>query len=222
MTAFRALLQRDILLAMRLGGGMTLAIGFFLLVVAVFTFGIGPDLPLLARIAPGILWAAMLLSALLTLDRLVQGDFEDGSLDILASGMLPLELGFAVKALAHWITTGLPLSLAAPMLGILVNLDPSAILPLVATMLVGTVAVSFTGMIGAALTVALRRGGLLTAILVLPFYVPVLIFGVSAVRAAIGGLGSFSSPFLLLCAISIASLVLGPIAAAAAIRTSWQ
>jgi heme exporter protein B len=222
MTAFRALLQRDIVLALRLGGGVTLAIGFFLLVVAVFTFGIGPDLPLLAKIAPGMLWAAMLLSALLTLDRLVQGDFEDGSLDILAAGTLPLELGFTAKALAHWVTTGVPLSLAAPLLGVLVNLDPIAILPLVATMLAGTIAISFTGMIGAALTVALRRGGLLTAILVLPLYVPVLIFGVSAVRAAIGGMASFTSPFLLLCAISIASVVLGPIAAAAAIRTSWQ
>lgn len=222
MTAFRALLYRDILLALRLGGGVTLSIGFFLLVIAVFTFGIGPDLPLLARIAPGMLWAAMLLSALLTLDRLMQADFEDGSLDIMAGATLNLELGFAAKAFAHWITTGVPLSLAAPLLGFLVNLDPSAIIPLVATMLVGTIAISFTGMIGAALTVALRRGGLLTAILVLPLYVPVLIFGVSAVQAALGGPASFMSPFLLLCAISTASLVLGPIASAAAIRTSWQ
>ncbi len=222
MTAFRALLYRDILLALRLGGGVTLAIGFFLLVIAVFTFGIGPDLPLLARIAPGMLWAAMLLSALLTLDRLMQADFEDGSLDIMAGATLNLELGFAAKALAHWLTTGVPLSLAAPLLGFLVNLDPGAIIPLVATMLVGTIAISFTGMIGAALTVALRRGGLLTAILVLPLYVPVLIFGVSAVQAALGGPTSFTSPFLLLCAISLASLVLGPVASAAAIRTSWQ
>lgn len=222
MTSFRALFSRDVTLAVRSGGGIGLAMGFFPIIIALFTFGIGPDIPLLARIAPGMLWTALILSALLTLDALVQGDFEDGSLDVIAMAAMPLEASFAAKALAHWVTTGLPLSIIAPVLGILVNLESGAIVPLVFTMIVGTLAVSFTGLIGAALTVALRRGGMLTAILVLPLFVPVLIFGVSAVSAAVGGAGGFMSPFLILTAISIVSIVVGPIAAAAAIRTSWN
>lgn len=222
MRWFVTLLKRDVLLAFRQGGGAGLAVGFFLIVVAIFPLGLGPDLNLLTRVAPGMLWTALLLSALLTLDRILQSDYEDGALDIIATGPLSLELAAAAKALAHWLTTGVPLALSAPPLGILLNLDAEAILPLVITMLAGTPAISFVGLIGAALTLALRRGGLLTAILLLPLYVPVLIFGVSAIQSALSGPVPFSTPFLILCAMSLASLVLAPIAAAAAIRSSLQ
>lgn len=222
MSWFLTLLKRDILLAVRQGGGAGLAIGFFLIVVAIFPLGLGPDLNLLTRVAPGMLWTALLLSALLTLDRILQSDYEDGALDIIATGPLSLELAATAKALAHWLTTGVPLALSAPLLGILLNLDAEAIVPLVVTMLAGTPAISFIGLIGAALTLALRRGGLLTAILVLPLYVPVLIFGVSAIQSALSGPVSFSTPFLILCAMSLTSLVLAPLAAAAAIRASLR
>ncbi len=222
MRWFLALLRRDITLAVRQGGGAGLAVGFFLIVVAIFPLGLGPDLALLTRVAPGMLWTALLLSALLTLDRILQSDYEDGSLDILATGSLSLEMAASAKALAHWLTTGVPLALSAPLLGILLNLDATAIFPLVVTMLAGTPAISFIGLIGAALTLALRRGGLLTAILILPLYVPVLIFGVSAIQAALSGPVPFTTPFLILCAMSLVSIILSPLAAAAAIRASLR
>jgi len=222
MNHFVAFLKLYIRLAIRQGGGAGLAISFFLIVVAIFPLGLGPDLNLLTRVAPGMLWTALLLSALLTLDRVLQSDYEDGSLDILATGALSLEMTTAAKALAHWLTTGIPLALCAPLLGILLNLDSAAILPLVVTMLAGTPAISFVGLIGAALTLALRRGGLLTAILILPLYVPTLIFGVSAIQSALSGPVPFSTPFLSLCAMSLVSLVLAPLAAAAAIRASLR
>lgn len=220
MNGFGALLKRDILLAVRQGGGAGMAIGFFLIVISLIPLGVGPDLNLLARIAPGLLWAALLLAALLTLDRIFQGDYEDGSLDAIVMAPLPLELAAAAKALAHWLTTGVPLALSAPLLGVVLNLDTAAVWPLALTMLVGTPAISFIGAIGAALTLALRRGGLLTAVLVMPLYVPVLIFGVSAVRSAIVGPVPFETPFLILCALTLASIVLAPLAAAAALRAA--
>ena len=219
---FGALLKRDLRLAVRQGGGAGMAIGFFLITVSMIPLGVGPDLSLLSRVAPGILWAALLLAALLTLDRIFQADYEDGSLDVMMMAPLPLELVAAAKSLAHWITTGVPLALSAPLLGVVLNLEPRAIGPLALTMLVGTPAISFIGAIGAGLTLALRRGGLLTAVLVMPLYVPVLIFGVSAVKAAITGPVPFATPFLILVALSLASVVLAPLAAAAALRTAVQ
>jgi heme exporter protein B len=183
--------------------------------------GLGPDLNLLARIAAGILWIALLLAALLSLNRIFEADYEDGTLDVLATGRLPLELVAAAKALAHWLTTGIPLALLAPVLGILLNLDLGAYPVLVATTLAGTPAVSFLGAIGAALTVKARRGGLLLALVVLPLYVPTLIFGISAVSATMGPSG-IGAAFLILTAISLAAVVLGPIAAAAALRIQLQ
>ncbi len=218
MTAFWPLMKRDMVLAVRQGGGGGMAVAFFLIVVSMLPFGVGPDLSLLARIAPGILWVALLLSALLTLDRLFQADFEDGSLELLTMGPLPLELVVIAKTAAHWVTTGLPLALAAPVLGILLNLDPAAFGPLFLTMFVGTPGLNFLGAIGAALTLSVRRGGLLVAILILPLFVPTLIFGVIAVNAVLAGPASFGPPFLMLAALSLGALVLGPIAAAAAIR----
>ncbi len=217
-----ALLIRDVKLAWREGGAIGVALGFYLVVVAIMPFGLGPDLNLLARIAPGMLWVALLLAALLSADCIFHNDYEDGTLDVLATGPLPLPVVAAIKSLAHWLTTGVPLALMAPVLGLLLNLPLDAMPLLVATMLAGTPAVSFVAAIGASLTLGLRRSGLLLALLVLPLYVPVLIFGVSTVSMAIVGPGSPWPPFLMLCAISLASIVLAPLAAAAALRTAMR
>jgi heme exporter protein B len=217
-----ALLVRDVRLAWREGGAIGTALGFYLVVVAITPFGLGPDLALLARVAPGMLWVALLLAALLSADRIFHNDYEDGTLDVLATGPLPLPIVAAVKALAHWLTTGVPLALLAPLLGLLLNLPLDAMPLLVLAMLAGTPAVSFIAAIGAGLTLGLRRSGLLLALLVLPLYVPVLIFGVSTVSMAIAGPGSPWPPFLMLIALSLASIVLAPLAAAAALRTALR
>jgi heme exporter protein B len=221
VTSFWALVRRDLRLAVREGGAIGTALGFFLVVVSLMPLGLGPDLNLLARIAAGILWIALLLAALLSLNRIFEADYEDGTLDVLATGRLPLELVAAAKSLAHWITTGIPLALLAPVLGVLLNLDIRSYPILVATTLAGTPAVSFLGAIGAALTVKARRGGLLLALVVLPLYVPTLIFGISAVSAVMGPAGT-GAAFLILTAISLAAIVLGPVAAAAALRIQLQ
>jgi heme exporter protein B len=213
-----ALLLRDVRLAVRLGGGALIGVLFFLIVVTLVPFAVGPDLALLARIGPAMLWLGALLATLLGLDRLLASDHEDGSLDLLLTGRMPLELALAMKAFAHWLTTGVPLVLAAPVLGILLNLDPSSTAAVAITLLAGTPALTFIGLIGAALTVALRRGGLLLAVLILPLNIPVLIFGVAASSAATAGTVPFRGPLLILCALSLMSLVLGPVAAAITLR----
>lgn len=222
MSGFWTLLKRDLVLAVREGGAVGTALGFFLVVVTLLPLGLGPDLNLLSRIAPGVLWIALLLSALLSLPRIFEGDYEDGSLEVITTGDLPLELAVAAKSLAHWISTGIPLALLAPILGILLNLELKAYPVLVTTMLVGTPAVSFLGAIGAALTLKARRGGLLLALLMLPLYVPTLIFGIAAISAATTAPAGFEASFLTLTAISLFSLVAGPVAAAAAIRFQTQ
>jgi heme exporter protein B len=191
---------------------------FFLTVVTLMPFAIGPDLALLRRIGPAILWIGALLASLLALDRLFAADYEDGSLDLILMGASPLELTVAVKGLAHWLTTGLPLVVAVPVLGLLLNLEPAAIGAVALTLLVGTPALTFIGLVGAGLAVALRRGGLLLPVLVLPLAVPVLIFGVAAANAAIVGPVPFGTPFTILCALTLMSLVIGPFAAAATLR----
>jgi heme exporter protein B len=187
-------------------------------VVAIIPFAIGPDLALLARIGPAILWLGALLASLLGLDRLIASDHEDGSLDLILAAQTPLELTMAGKALAHWLTTGLPLVVATPLLGLLLNLDPVATGAVALTLAAGTPALTFIGLVGAALTVALRRGGLLLAVLILPLTIPVLIFGVAASNAAIVGPIPFGTPFTILCALTLMSAVVGPIAAAATLR----
>lgn len=218
MSALGALLVRDMRIAVRVGGGALIGVLFFLVVVILVPFALGPDLALLKRIGPAILWLAALLANLLALDRLFAADHEDGSLDLLLMSQAPLELVVAVKGVAHWLTTGLPLIIAAPLIGLLLNLDALADAALVATLLAGTPALTFIGLIGASIAVALRRGGLLLAVLVLPLTVPVLIFGVAAANAALTGPVTFGTPFTILCALSLASLVVGPFAAAAALR----
>jgi heme exporter protein B len=218
MSALRALFMRDIRIAIRIGGGAMIGVLFFMTVVTLMPFAIGPDLALLQRIGPAILWLGALLASLLALDRLLSADQEDGSLDLLVMGTAPLELAVAVKALAHWLTTALPLVVVSPLLSLFLNLDLSATGAVAATLLVGTPALTFIGLIGAGLTVTLRRGGLLLPVLILPLAVPVLIFGVSASNAAVIGPVPFGTPFTILCALTLMSLVVGPFAAAAALR----
>jgi heme exporter protein B len=222
MSALAALFLRDFRLAVRVGGGGGIGVLFFLIVVVLTPFAIGPDLALLARIGPAILWLGALLASLLTLDRLFTADHEDGSLDLMLMTDTPLELAVAAKAAAHWLTTGLPLAIAVPLLGLFMNLDIRASAAVALTLLAGTPALAFIGLIGAALSVALRRGGLLLAVLVLPLTVPVLIFGVSASNAAIVGPLSFGTPFMILCALTLVSLVIGIFAAAAALRQGME
>jgi heme exporter protein B len=222
MNVLAAILTRDIRLAVRAGGGALMGALFFLIVVVMVPFAIGPDLALLARIGPAILWLGALLASLLALDRLFTSDYEDGSLDLIMTGRVPLELVIATKAFAHWLTTGLPLIVITPLLAMLLNVDAAAIGPLMLTLLAGTPALTFTGLIGAALSVTLRRGGLLIAVLVLPLTVPTLIFGVSAANAAIVGPAPFGPAFTILCALTLASIVIGPFAAAAALRQGLE
>jgi heme exporter protein B len=218
MTPLTALLVRDMRIAVRVGGGALIGVLFFVVVVTLTPFAIGPDLALLRRIGPAILWLAALLASLLALDRLFASDHEDGSLDLILTGRAPLELVIAAKGLAHWLTTAVPLILAAPLIGLLLDIEPPAQAGLVLTLLVGTPALTFVGIVGAAIAVTLRRGGLLLAIIVLPLTVPVLIFGVAAANAAVAGPVPFGTPFTVLCALTLASLVIGPFAAAAALR----
>ncbi len=217
----RALLLRDLRLALRSGGGFGLGLAFFLILAVLVPLGVGAEGGTLGRIAPGILWVGALLACLLSLDRIFALDHEDGSLDLLATSPLPLEGGVAMKALAHWLVTGLPLTLLAPGLGVLLNLAPTAYGWLVLSLLLGTPTLSRVGAFGAALTVGLRRGGLLLSLLVLPLYVPTLIFGAEVVRRGADGM-ALATPLALLAAISLGAAALLPFAAAAALRVNLR
>lgn len=216
-----ALLWRDLRLAMRAGGGFGLSLAFFLIVAVLVPLGVGPKGDILARIAPGVLWVAALLACLLSLDRIFALDYEDGSLDLLATAPIPLEAVVAIKACAHWLTSGLPLVLAAPVLAIMLHLPPASYLWLVLSLGLGTPALSVIGTFGAALTVGLKRGGLLLSLLVLPLYVPTLIFGAELVRR--GGAGQpVETPLLLLAGITFGVVALLPLASAAALRINLR
>lgn len=216
MKPFYALLHRDLRLAVRTGGGALLALGFFAAVVTLIPLGIGPDLKLLARIAAGVLWVSALLAALLALDRLFQADYEDGSLDQLALSSLSLEAVVLAKSLAHWLATGLPISVLAALLAVLYGLPPTATGALCLSLLIGTPAVSAIGAIGAGLTLSIRRGGLILPLIVLPLMAPGVIFGAAVVLAVLDGIAS--GALLLLAAFSLLTVVLSPFAAAAAVR----
>ena len=222
MRALAALFMRDLRLAVRVGGGGGIGVLFFLIVVVLMPFAIGPDMALLRRIGPAILWLGALLASLLALDRLFAADHEDGSLDLIMMSHLPLELAVGAKALAHWLTTGLPLVIASPVLALFLDLEPSAMAAVALTLLAGTPALTFIGAVGAALAVTLRRGGLILAVLVLPLTIPVLIFGVAAANTAIVGPVPFGTPFTVLCGLTLASAVIGPVAAAAALRHGME
>ena len=217
----KALLIRDLRLAFRAGGGFGLALAFFLLVAVLVPLGVGPDGVILGRIAPGILWVGALLACLLSLDRLFALDFEDGSLDLLATSPMPMEGVVAVKALAHWLVTGLPMTVLSPVLALMLNLPAAGFGWLVVTLAIGTPALSIIGAFGASLVVGVKRGGLLLSLLVLPLYVPTLIFGAEVVRR--GALGiDLTPPLLLFAAITAGSAAILPFAAAAAIRISLR
>lgn len=216
-----ALLRRDLRLAVRAGGGFGLGLSFFLIVVVLIPFGVGPETKLLGRIAPGVLWVAALLACLLSLDRMFALDFEDGSLDLLATSPLPLEGIVTVKAVAHWLTTGLPLVIATPVFALLMSLPSNGYFALVLSLLLGTPALSIIGAFGAALTVGIKRGGLLLSLLVLPLYVPTLIFGAEVARRGAEN-QPYSSPLLMLAGISLAALALLPLASAAVLRVNLR
>nr|WP_246449344.1 heme exporter protein CcmB [Paracoccus amoyensis] len=215
------MLIRDLRLATRAGGGFGLAVAFFLILCALVPFGVGPDTSALRPIAPGILWLGALLACLLSLDRIFALDYEDGSLDLLATAPLPLEGVVAVKALAHWITTMLPLVVAAPLFGLLLHLPAQAVPWLIISLLIGTPAMSMLGAFGAAVTVGLRRGGLLLSLLVLPLYIPTLIFGTEVIRRGQEG-GDPATPLLFLAGITTGVIALIPFAAAAALRINLR
>lgn len=217
-----ALFIRDLRLSFRAGGGALIGILFFLAVISVMPFGVGPDLNLLARIGPAMLWIGALLATLLGLDRLFQADREDGSLDLLLIGgeqhMLPLTV--FTKCLAHWVASVLPLVVASPMLGLFMNMEPQAIAATTLTLLLGTPAITFIGAVGAALAVALPRGGLLVSVIVLPLAIPVLIFGVSASYGASATVEPFLAPLLILSALTLFFAILGPLAASSILKAS--
>ncbi len=215
-----ALFLRDLRLSIRAGGGALIGILFFLTIVAVIPFGVGPDLALLSGIGPAIVWIGALLAALLGLDRLFQAERDDGSLDLMLMQETPLVLTVLIKCAAHWTATSLPLVIASPLLGLFMNMNETAIGATMLTLLVGSPAITFIGAVGAAVAVALPRGGLLVSVLILPLTIPVLIFGVSATYAAVVGPSPFLPPFLILIALTLFFAVIGPAAAALALRNT--
>ncbi len=221
MTRFLRLVGRDVALALRAGTDASVAVMFFVIVAVLFPLGVGPETNILARIAAGVIWVAALLASLLSLERLFANDYEDGALDLLALSPLPLEAVVLAKILAHWLVTGLPLAVAAPVLAVLLHLDAAGFGVLMLTLLIGTPALSLIGAIGAALTLGARRGGVLLSLLILPLFVPVLIFAVAAIDAAVAGLPA-RPHLLLLGGILALSLPLAPLAAAAALRQALE
>ena len=219
VTAFWSLVGRDLRLALRGGIGSLVTVVFFVIAASLFPLGVGPESALLERIAPGVLWVCALLATMLSLDRMFQEDYDDGSLEVIALGPLPLELVVLAKVLAHWLTTGLPLIIAAPVLAVLLKMSSEGFAVLMISLVLGTPILSLIGSVGAALTVGLKRGGVLISLLVLPLYVPVLIFAVGAVEGAIFGLGAQAN-LLILAGGFLIFLVLTPWASAAALRSS--
>jgi heme exporter protein B len=221
MAALTGLFRRDLRLALRQGGDTGLVLGFFVLAVVLFPLGVGPEPEVLRRIGAGIIWVAALLAALLSLDRLFEGDYQDGGLELLALSSLPLELAVLAKCAAHWVATGLPLTLISPVLALLVDLEPAAIATLFASLLVGTPALSLIGSVAAALTLGARRQGVVLSILILPLYIPPLVFGAGAVEASAADTGA-RAYLLILGALTLAALALCPWATAAALRQALE
>ena len=221
MAGFIGLFRRDLRLALRQSGDTGLVLGFFVLAVVLFPLGVGPEPAILERIGPGIVWVAALLAALLSLDRLFEADYQDGGLDLLVLSSLPVELAVLAKCAAHWVATGLPLALISPFLALLVDLDPGAILVLSSSLLIGTPALSLIGSVAAALSLGARRQGAVLSILVLPLYVPPLVFGAGAVEASVAGEGG-RAYLLILAALSLAALAFCPWASAAALRQALE
>jgi len=219
VSAFATIVRRELRLALRQGSDASIALMFYVVVVALFPLGVGPEPGVLERISGGVVWIGALLAAMLSLDRLFQSDYEDGALELMV--LAPMPLGFLVlaKCLAHWLITGLPIMLISPLLGLLLHMQADAYWSLLAGMALGTPVLSLVGAVGAALVLGARRGGVLVSLLVLPLTVPILIFGVAAVEAA--AIGQSPQPHLtLLGALLLAALPLCPWATAAALRQS--
>ncbi|MBT3360365.1 MAG: heme exporter protein CcmB [Rhodospirillales bacterium] len=221
MDRFIRLVGRDLRLAQRHGFDSLLVVVFFVIAVVLFPFGVGPEPNILARIAAGIIWVAALLASMLSLERLLQADYEDGSLELLVLSPVTLEVIVLAKILAHWLTTGLPLIIAAPLLAVLLNMNVEGFAILILALLLGTPTLSLMGAVGAGLILGSRRGGVLLSLLVLPLYIPVLIFGVGAVDAAIAGF-AFKAQILILAGLFLGTLALCPWATAAAIRQALE
>ena len=221
MSAFTTLMGRDLQLMFRQGGGLGAALSFVLAFIVMIPLAIGPDQATLARLAPGLMWLALLLAVLLTTERMFQQDHEDGSLDLLNGASLPLELICLTKAISHWLAVGLPLAIISAPLGILLNLATDRIMPVMLAMITGSVALSLMASIAGAVTAGLRRGGLVVPLLVLPLYVPVLIFGIAASTGDLGPSGSLPA-LLVLLAIALVALVIQPWATAAALRAYFR
>ncbi|MGI2172474.1 heme exporter protein CcmB [Shewanella sp. MF05960] len=218
-TAFMTLLQRDLRIAIRHRGDIFNPLLFFILVVTLFPLGIGPEPQVLTRVAPGIIWVAALLASMLSLERLFKADYNDGTLEQMLLSPQPLSLLVLAKVLAHWILTGVPLILVAPLLAVLLHLDGNSYGALMATLALGTPILSLLGAIGVALTVGLRKGGVLLSLLILPLYIPVLIFATSAIDAA--GLNlAYDGQLAILAAMLVGSLILAPFAIGASLRVS--
>lgn len=215
------LILRDLRIAVRAGGGFGLSLAFFFIIIIFFPFSIGPKLDLLSKVAPGILWVGALLACLLSLERIFALDFEDGTLDLLATSPIPLEGVAIAKAFVHWLTTGLPLILLTPFLGVLLGLQSSGIIFLIISLIFGTPALSIIGTFGAALTVGIKRGGLLLSILVLPLYIPTLIFGAEVARRGIEGF-EIQTSILLLLGVTLLSWAILPFAAASVLRINLR
>lgn len=218
-SAFAALLRRDLLLAFRHRGELANPLIFFLMIVSLYPLGVSPDVGLLRKIAPGVIWIAALLAALFSLENLFRSDFEDGSLEQLLLSPQPLPVLVSAKVLAHWLVSGLPMVLLAPLLGLLLAMPAAALSVLLTTLAIGTPLLSLIGAVGVALTVGLRRGGLLLTLLILPLYIPVLIFATGAVSAAAAGLPVAGQLYLLAALLALA-VTLAPFAIAAALRIS--
>jgi heme exporter protein B len=217
MRAFKAIIWRDIQLAIRQGGGLGAALGFVLAVLVMVPLSVGPDLNLLQRLAPGLMWLTLLLSVLLTAERIYAGDLEDGSLEFLVAEQVPLVVVVVAKTLAHWLMVSLPLALLCPVLGLMLNVATDQIPILLLAMVLGSVSLSLLASIGGAVAAGLKRGGLLITLLILPLYVPVLVFGISATSAAASPTGA-TPALLVLAGLTLATLVLAPWAATAALR----
>ncbi len=221
MNRFLHIIRRDLRLAFRQGMDSSMVVAFFVLAVVLFPLGVGPETNILARIASGVIWVAALLASMLSLERLYQVDYDDGSLELLALAPMPLETVVAAKVIAHWLTTGLPLIVAAPLLAVLLHMDGSGFAALIAALALGTPTLSLIGSVGAALILGSRRGGVLLSLLVLPLYIPVLIFGVGAVEAALGDL-TVRPHLLILSGLLVGALALCPWASAAALRQALE
>ena len=221
MSRFLEIIRRDLRLALRQGSDSIMVVTFFVLTVVLFPFGIGPETGVLERVSAGVLWVTALLASLLSLDRLFQADYEDGSLELLVLTPTPLEIVVVAKVVAHWLTTGLPLLVAAPVLAVLLHMNADGFVTLLLTMLIGTPILSLIGGIGAALVLGARRGGVLLSLLILPLYVPVLIFGVGAIDAAVGARDA-TPHLLILAGLLTVALPLSPWATAAALRQALE